>query len=175
MTWTYEGTPFPAVNPCSGLPIPAQPTSQPCIDTVRFLIGDTDSTDQLLQDGEVLGLLTQNNSSVYQAAIEGARSIAALFARQADKTVGDLHIIASQRTKAYEALIKSLQAQAMRHDAPLAYAGGISISDKENNEEDDDLVAPSFTKGMMDDPGTSPSFSEMTDGFDGFSTQTPGG
>lgn len=175
MTWTYEGSPFPAVNPCSGLPIPAQPTSQPCIDTVRFLLGDTDSNDQLLGDGEVLGLLTQNTSSVYQAAIEGARALSAKFSRQSDKTVGDLHIIASQRSKAYDALIKSLQAQAIRHDAPIAYAGGISISDKEIDQDNDDLVSPSFTKGMMDDPGTAPSFAEMTDGFDGFNTQTPGG
>lgn len=173
MTWTYEGNPFPAVNPCTGLPIPDQSISQPCIDTVRFLLGDTDVNDQLLADGEVLGLLTQNASSVYLAAVEGARSIAARFARQADKVVGDLQIKASSRSKQYLDLIPSLQAQAMRHATAIPYAAGISISDKESNEENGDNVPPAFSKGMMDDRGTSPGFGDRSEGFD-FERFNPG-
>lgn len=170
MGWTYTASPYPIPWPyVVGLPAP-----QPCIDTVRFLLGDTIETDPQLQDGEVAGLLAQNAGSPYQAAIEGCRALASYFARQADKSVGDLHILASQRSRAYLLLIKDLEAQAMRHDAPTPYMGGISVADKQIDQDDDDVVGPAFVKDMMDDRGTAPNFGDFVDGGS-FQRAIPGG
>lgn len=168
MPWTYAGTPYPTPWPY----VAGQAVPQPCIDTVRFLIGDTDSSDPQFQDGEISGLLVQNVGEPYQSAIEGCRALATKYARQADKTVGDLHILSSQKSKTYIALIPQLQAQAQRHTVPVPYAGGIKKSDKQKDQDNDDVVPPSFVKGIMDDTGTAFVFSDMTDGFNRI---TPGG
>lgn len=168
--WNYTASPFPVPWPWqAGVQAP-----QGCLDTVRFLIGDTNASDPQLQDGEVEGLLAQNNGSAYQAAIEGCRALAGYFARQADKSIGDLHILASNRWKAYLLLVKDLEIQSLRHDCPVPYAGGISKADKEIDQDDDDIVTPAFAKGMMDDPGTAPNYGMFTDGS-GFSRDIPGG
>lgn len=157
MAWTYTAQPYPSPWPyVAGEEIP-----QSCIDTVRFLIGDTDQSDPQLQDAEVTGLLTQNGGDPYQAGIEACRALATKYARQADKTVGDLHIAASQASKAYEAMVDQLQAQALRHAGPMVYAGGISRADKEIDRMDPDDVSPAFWEGMFDDPGTAADYGEF--------------
>ncbi len=163
MTWTYTGNPwtFPVA------------TQQNLIDTVRFLIGDTDTTDQQLQDGEITGVLNQNGattltvtstttSPVYFAAIEACRAIMGKVARQVDKGVGDFHLSASQRLKAYQLLIKDLERQSLRHIAVTPYVGGISSSDMQIDQTDDDLIQHQFSIGQMDDQGTSPDFGGTT-------------
>lgn len=90
MTWTYSGD--PASNNR---------------DAVRFLVGDTDTTDQLISDEEIAYLL-----DVYieapSAAVGAARSIAAKFSRQSDqaRTVGDLSLSESfsQKSNQYHHL-----------------------------------------------------------------------
>lgn len=157
VSWTYTFAPYPSPWPY----VIGQAAPQGCIDTVRFLIGDVNSADPQLVDGEITGLLAQNSGNPYQSAIEAARSLAARYARQVDKTTGDLSIKAAERSKAYAALVKSLTAQAIRFSTPVPYAGGISISDKDANQDDDDLVTPEFFKHMHDDRGTSTAFGDM--------------
>lgn len=171
MAWTYNAQPFPDPWPY----IAGQAIPQSCVDTVRFLIGDTDTSDQQLQDGEIQGTLTWNNGDPYQAAIESCRALALKYARQADKTVGDLHLVNSQRSKAYAAMVQQIIAQSLRHGAPTPYAGGISIPEIEEDRTNTDLVQPSFTKGFMDDPGTAPDYGDFNSGYDGFDRLTPGG
>ncbi len=131
MSWSYSGDPSSSDK-----------------DAVRFLIGDTDTNNQLLQDEEINYLLT-TQGSVYAAAAEAAMSIAAKFARLADQTVGDLRISYSQRAEAYKALADSLS---RRGDLKFVepYAGGISKSDKESVELDTDRVEPAFERGQFD-------------------------
>ena len=119
------------------------------LETVRFLIGDTDSTDALLQDAEVNWTLAQN-SNVYFAASMAAETIASKFARKVDKAVGDLRQFYSQQSKQYRALATDLKRQASLKGSILPYAGGISVSDKEVVEENTDRVQPSFEMGMDD-------------------------
>lgn len=121
-------------------------------DTVRLLVGDTDETKRQLHDEEIAWFLAQN-SSVYVAASEAAKAIAALYARQVDKEVGDLSISASQRQKHYLDLAKQLRSRAALSVAP--YAGGISRSDKQSVESNTDRVRPAFERGQWDSPGVS--------------------
>lgn len=131
-TWTYPGDP-----------------NGSDLYKVRFLVGDTDSTDKQLSDEEILWMLSEY-STVRKAAAECARALAGKYARNADKAVGDLRISASQRSKHYNDLAVSLALQALLVATP-SY-GGVSVSDKQANEQDTDLVSPSFRRGVHDNP-----------------------
>ena len=116
-------------------------------DKVRLLIGDTDSAHRQMQDEELAFFLGES-SSIYVAAGEACKALAALYARQVDKEVGDLKVRASQRQKHYLDLAKQLRSRASR--AVLPSAGGISVSDMQAAESDTDRVVPSFRRGQHD-------------------------
>jgi hypothetical protein len=114
---------------------------------VRLKLGDTDVSDPQLQDEEIDVLLDQT-SSIDGAALLGARLLAARYARSVDKWVGDLKILASQRHRAYLDLADKLSATGIAYGMPSA--GGIRVSEKETQAENDDLVSPSFVRGQHD-------------------------
>lgn len=91
-------------------------------DKVRFLIGDTDSTNPLLQDAEILFLFNEWNSNAYIAAAHACDSLAAKFAGKADnsKSVGDLSISTQfgQQADRYRSLGAQLLAQASQITPP---------------------------------------------------------
>lgn len=113
---------------------------------VRFLSGDTDSLDILLQDDEIDYLLTLY-PSVTTAAVAACRAIAAKFAREADKSIGDLSISFSQRASAFYLLATQVIANSSVVLSP--YCGGISKTDKALVESDGDRVLPAFIRGMQ--------------------------
>jgi hypothetical protein len=85
VTWTYSGDPASSLR-----------------DQVRFLIGDTDTDDQLISDEEIAYLLTQSSDDVYQAAYEACYTIGSKFARLAtSKSVGDLSLSFSDRSQSF--------------------------------------------------------------------------
>lgn len=138
MAWTYSGDPSTSSK-----------------DAVRFLIGDTDTTDQQMQDEEINYLLTLYGGDVYTAAIVAARSLASKYARFPDVRIGDYSTSNSQRFNAYLALAKQLeqtQNVGLIHKAK-PYAGGISIADKQQDEQNTDRVKPAFTRQDMTFPG----------------------
>lgn len=135
MTWSYSHDPATSDK-----------------DAVRFLVGDTDSSEQLISDEEIQFALKEE-PNVRRAAAFVARAIAAKFAREADRSVGDLRIAYSQRSRGFYDLADRLEADASRRTNVLRampYAGGISVADKESVEDDTDRVRPSFAKGMHD-------------------------
>lgn len=134
MTWTYSGDP-----------------SSDEKDAVRFLIGDTDSDDELIQDEEINYLLDEEGA-VKLAAARAAETIAAKFARKADRTIGDYSEKFSQKADNYFSLAKELEQQYDDDvsEKAMPYAGGISKTDKESRENNTDRVKPAFSKGMMD-------------------------
>jgi hypothetical protein len=119
-------------------------------DQVRLLIGDTLTTDQQLQDEEINFAVSQR-SSVWGAAAECCRSLAAKFGRSVDVTAGSSKTSFSQVAKAYTAKALDFEAKAAMGGAGLPYAGGISISDKLRQEQNEDRVSPQFQIGMDDD------------------------
>lgn len=129
MVWTYSGD--PAANEK---------------DAVRFLIGDTDPDDQLLQDEEIL-YLVERMKTTEGAAAEAAYSLAAKFSRLSDKSVGDLSLSLSQKAAAFLALADKLRRRASILAVP--FAGGISKSQKAATEGDSDRVKPAFSRSMF--------------------------
>lgn len=139
MTWTYSGDPSSSVR-----------------DAVRFLVGDTDTTDQLLQDAEIDWVITQAGPSpatgdvIYEAAHRCCHAISGKFAREADKEIGDLKVSLSQRAAAYNRLAADMKALALRlGNTPVPYAGGLTWSDKSIDRDNPDLIPASFRSGQF--------------------------
>lgn len=123
------------------------------IDKVRFFVGDTDSSDQLLTDEEIDFALTEGGS-VRAAASICADRLAAQYARLADLTEGQLSLKYSQRFQQFRTISASVGSASKVTTIAMPSAGGIFVADKEATEEDDTLVKPSFTVDMLDNPET---------------------
>lgn len=119
-------------------------------DRVRFLVGDTDATDPLFDDGEVVFLLSEAGD-VYTAAAQAADQLAARFAREVNRAVagdGGTRVDAGQRFEHYTALARQLHERAARMIGPVPFAGGISQSDKDARAGATDRVLPAFAVDM---------------------------
>lgn len=133
MTWTYNA---------------ADLASSPK-DQVRLLMGDTLSTDPQLQDEEIAYVIT-TRGSLYGAAAECCRSLQAKFSRSVDQAAGASKTSYSQLAKAYGVKAAEFEARAAASGAGLPYAGGISVTDKIQQEQNTDRVQPQFQVGMDD-------------------------
>lgn len=111
------------------------------LDAVRFLINDTNPSSVLMQDEEIQWLISEN-TGIYAAAAQAAGQLSTQFARLGGgKRLGDLSVSFVSRASEYRALAKALNIRAMRTDLiPKPYAGGISETDKLNDEQDPDIV-----------------------------------
>jgi hypothetical protein len=136
MTWTYSGNPADSDR-----------------DAVRYLVGDTDFGNQLVQDAEIAWVLTEEGN-VYLAAASVARGIGATFAEAVTKQVGDLKIQSQQKRDNFKKLADELKERGVLR-AGRPYAGGISIDDKQTVRDDDDRVVPAFRKRQHDRDDTS--------------------
>lgn len=126
------------------------------LDQVRFLIGDTDTTEQQLSNEELTWVLTQQ-ANIYAAAAQACRNLQAHYARKATKSVGDLSIQWAELHDNYKELSIDLDRLAARYTTvPVPYAGGLSISDKQIEEADEDRVVPAFYVGVHNNPGQRP-------------------
>lgn len=132
MAWTYSG------DPSSG-----------SRDQVRFLIHDTDTSDQLLQDEEIDWVLTER-PNVYLAGETCCIQIATGFSRFADQSTQDLSDSYSQRAKMYSERAMELRELAWKSTPVIPYAGGTSVSDKELQRDNDNIVQPRFRRDQFD-------------------------
>ncbi len=130
-TWTYTGN-------------PATDTK----DAIRFLCTDTDTTNQLLSDEEILFLYDQYRD-IYAAAGYACIRIASSN-KLVDKKVGDLELKASTIAQGFRTLARELQSQA--YIASVPFAGGISRDARQVLNTDTDREPPSFTVGEFDNP-----------------------
>lgn len=118
-------------------------------DQIRLIIEDTNSTNQLLQDEEINFYLTMR-ASIYGAAALCCLSLSAQNAGNVSIQAGDTKIAYTDISKAWAAKAQAFAAMAAAGGAGLPYSGGISVADKQNNEQDPDRVEPQFSIGMFD-------------------------
>lgn len=138
MSWTYSSNPAYSAK-----------------DQVRFLIGDTDSNDPLLDDQEIAWVLSKYNNSPINAAIRCCESVVAKFSRLANEAVGQVRIDFSQKAEGYTRMMTILKTRLATEDA-APYAGGISVSDKQAQVQNTDRVRPDFRKHMMENEQIAP-------------------
>lgn len=145
MSWTYDA---------SGL---GTSTASERLNTVRFLVGDTDSTDQQTQDEEITFCLTQVGDNVYYAASFVAETLSAKYSRfVTTKLDGALTSEYSDLSKHYRLLAISLKQQGQRYSGTalgISY-GGLKVSDIDAIREDTDRVTPTFRRDRFRFPGT---------------------
>ena len=141
MGWTYSGD--PATN---------------ARDAIRFLTGDTDTNDQLINDEEIAwtnNQVTGSNTaltSLYEVSYRVLLAIASKFSRLADQSVGDLSVSMSQKAEAARAQAAQLKVLALREGSvPMPYLGGMTTADKQIDGNDSGMVRPSFTRGQFAD------------------------
>lgn len=112
MTWTYTGDPSVSTR-----------------DQIRFLIGDTDSTDPLLQDEEIEWTLTNAGGSIYQAAHDLCYALGSKFARLAtSKSVGDLSLSYQNRSDAFMKQAERLLELAARREPPTPWVSPKNVT-----------------------------------------------
>lgn len=136
--WTYSGNPLHSA-----------------IDAVRFLIGDTNHCEQLLQDGEIAWVLSLYNNVPNNAAIRCCEAIMSKFSRMCDETVGSVSMSFSQRAKAYREMRDDLTRRLAIEDM-VPFAGGISVVANDLNVLNADRVKPDFSKQMMENEQIAP-------------------
>lgn len=117
-------------------------------DQVRFLVGDTDTADQMVQDEEINWAIT-SEGSVFASAALVAETLSGKFSSQVDKSVGDLKLKFGDRADRFATLAKTLRAR-VSLNVRFHTAGAESISSKDVDESDRDLVDPFFRRGMHD-------------------------
>jgi hypothetical protein len=137
MAWSYSGNPASSSR-----------------DAVRFLIGDTDTTDQLLSDEEINYMLT-THTIVRRAASESARAIAAKYARLMDRSIGGLSADFGAKYRQYLELADNLLSK--DELSPVSpFISGWSRSAKEAEELDTDRETTFGRKGQHDNPRAYP-------------------
>jgi hypothetical protein len=142
MAWTYSAT-------------PGTSTADERRDSVRLLVGDTDTNDQQLQDAEIAFFLAQTNDAIYAAAAQAARTLAAKYARLVDTSVESVRVQYSKRREQYDAIAVQMERLDKKFGAGLGtpLAGGISISEMDSADDDSDRPRPRFERGMFNAPG----------------------
>jgi hypothetical protein len=133
MTWTYAVA-----------SLVADPMMQ-----VRYLVGDTRSSDQQVQDEEI-GFALAQRPGIYGAAALVCRSLAAQLSREADTVDQNLRTTLSARASAYARRAAAYEAQMSARGGITPYAGGISVADKTVQDANTDRVPPQFDLGMED-------------------------
>lgn len=137
MAWTYDVTKL------------TDPTDGPLME-VRLHIGDTTSDDPQLQDEEIrYYLATQTNTIV--AASRCCSALAAKYAREANRKMGDLALEYEKLSSHYTDLAKTLFD---RGTNSVPTAGGIYRSEKQAAASNPALSQPTVRIGMHDFSGS---------------------
>lgn len=143
VAWTYSGDPTSSLR-----------------DQVRYLLGDTDSTDPQLQDAEITGQVTLmyptpgSTANAFLVARNCALALAAKYSRQVTKSAGNLRVEYATRADAYRKLAGDLRRLSLEGATIGTYAGGISVADKQTEELNEDRVNPAFTRKKGSYPGS---------------------
>ena len=120
---------------------------------VRFLVGDTDSTDVQVQDDEIAFALAQSGDNVYEAGAYCCRAIAAKYSRRVDTELdGALSASYSDLHAHYMALAENLESESKKQSGLGIKAGGLSKATISLLRQDTDRVPPSFRRDRFRNP-----------------------
>lgn len=121
-------------------------------DAVRFLIGDTDSSEVFLQDEEIDWLIsiwdTNNDYSAYFVGYRAADAIASKLAREVDVTSDGQTVGINVLMEKYRSLAMSLleQYRELLASGATVYVGGVDAGE----QPDPTVLAPAFGTQMHD-------------------------
>jgi hypothetical protein len=128
------------------------------------MVGDIDTTNQLVADEIIDYALTMNTTKEFAAA-DVADHLAAKFAFQVSTSNMSLSIQAGQRAAAYRQLAVSLRQRRTERALQSAtmLVGGISKSERDALDDDTTLVQPAFKRNMHDFRGPASDDDDLTE------------
>lgn len=122
---------------------------------MRFLSGDTDKDDRLVEDEEIDFLLEESSNNTYSAAAMVCESLASKFAREVAHSGDGLSFSGDQLKRQFEERAASLRKMANRRRGPVEpYVGGISWDERRKADQDADKIPTHFRSHQHDHPET---------------------
>lgn len=142
MAWSYDASDLDTT------------TASGRLNTVRLLLGDTDTLDQQVQNEEITFALSQTNDNVYFAAAWLARTVASQYARKVNVQLdGSLSADYSDLAKQYTSLAETLEYQGKKTGAIIGVvAGGLTKSDINAVRTNTDRIEGSFRRDRFRNP-----------------------
>ena len=142
MSWSYDPTNLDTATVAGRL------------NTVRLLVGDTNTNDQQVQNEEIIFALSESGNNVYSSAGWVARTIASQYARRVNTTLdGALSADYSDLAEQYYKLAEDLEYRGKTTGAVLcAAAVGITISDINAVRVNTNRVEGSFRRDRFRNP-----------------------
>lgn len=142
MAWSYDASDLDTT------------TASGRLNTVRLLLGDTDTLDQQVQNEEITFSLSQTNDNVYFAAAWLARTVASQYARKVNVQLdGSLSADYSDLAKQYTSLAETLEYQGKKAGAIIGVvAGGLTKSDINAVRTNTDRIEGSFRRDRFRNP-----------------------
>jgi hypothetical protein len=142
MAWSYDPTDLDT-NTASGR-----------LNTVRLLVGDTETLDQQVQNEEITFGLSENGDNIYYAGAWIARAIASKYSRKVNTSLdGALKADYSDLAKQYKVLADDLEYQGKTSGAVIGVlAGGITKSGVEAVRANTNRIEGSFRRDRFKNP-----------------------
>ena len=142
MSWSYDPTDLNTT------------TASGRLNTVRFLVGDTDTNDQKVQNEEIEFSLSQVNDNVYDSASYVASTLASKYASKVTIELdGQLTAYYSDLYAHYKSLADKLDYQSKKLSAQIGIiAGGISKTRVGVVRSNTDRVEPAFRRDRFTNP-----------------------
>lgn len=135
MTWTYSGDPASSDE-----------------DAVRFLIGDTVSSEKLVEDEEITWTVSQWND-IYMAAAAVCDAISASYAVEGNVSADGMSFSGLDVASSFAKRASQLRRMSgWQRQASEPYVGGISWAERVKADQDSDLIAPYFRSHQHDHP-----------------------
>ena len=142
MSWSYDPTDLDTT------------TSSGRLNTVRLLVGDTETLDQQVQNEEITFGLSENGDNIYYAGAWIARAIASKYSRKVNTSLdGALKADYSDLAKQYKVLADDLEYQGKTSGAVIGVlAGGITKSGIEAVRANTNRIEGSFRRDRFKNP-----------------------
>ena len=146
MAWSYDPTDLDTT------------TASGRLNTVRLLVGDTETIDQQVQDEEVAFALSENSNNIYYSGSWIAKVIASKYSRKVNTELdGALKADYSDLSKQYMSLADSLEYQGKTSGSGSSVgigvlAGGITKTSIETARANTDRIEGSFRRDRFKNP-----------------------
>ena len=142
MAWSYDPTDLDTT------------TASGRLNTVRLLVGDTETLDQQVQNEEITFGLSENGNNVYYAGAWIARAIASKYSRKVNTSLdGALKADYSDLAKQYKVLADDLEYQGKTSGAVIGVlAGGITKSGVEAVRANTNRIEGAFRRDRFKNP-----------------------
>lgn len=156
MAWSYDSSNLTTA------------TSAGRLNVVRFLVGDTDTADQILADAEINFALSVTGDNVYYAGSWACRTIAAKYSRFVDTKIDGAGLSNnSDRIHHYMLLSAQLADLGRKSNGRSlgVFAGGISVVDISNNDQNTDRPSSAFRVKQFDNVRSGNTYPDIPNGI----------